>query len=110
MKCLNFQSFQEEIPDYFTPYLEWPISGWYGQSLENKPYLAIGPQDEICVTDPEGYRILCFDPSGQFVYGWGSYGTSDHQFNLPSALAFDGEGRIWISDSQNGRLMRFQLP
>jgi streptogramin lyase len=72
--------------------------------------MAINSQDEICVTDPEGYRILCFDSTGQFLFGWGSYGTSDNQFNLPSALAFDLQGRIWVSDSQNNRLMRFQFP
>jgi len=106
----RIQAFQEGAPGLFTSYLEWPVSGWYGQSLENKPYLAIGPQDEICVTDPEGYRILCFDSSGQYLFGWGSYGSSDNQFNHPSGLAFDRQGRVWVSDSLNGRLMRFQLP
>jgi uncharacterized protein (TIGR03663 family) len=106
----RIQAFQEEVAGLFTSFLEWPVSAWYGQSLENKPYLAIGPQDEICVTDPEGYRILCFDSSGQYLLGWGSYGSSDSQFNLPSGLAFDDQGRVWVSDSMNGRVMRFQLP
>ncbi len=104
------EAFREEQPGTFTYLTEWSISGWYGQSLENKPYLASGPQGEICVTDPEGYRILCFDSSGAFIFGWGSYGVGDNQFILPSGVAFDSQGYIWISDSGNGRLMRFQLP
>jgi DNA-binding beta-propeller fold protein YncE len=104
------QAFREEQPGTFTYLTQWAISGWYGQSLENKPYLAAGPQYEICITDPEGYRILCFDSSGAFLFGWGSYGPGDNQFILPSGIVFDPQGYLWISDSGNGRLMRFQLP
>jgi uncharacterized protein (TIGR03663 family) len=104
------QAFREEQPEFFTFLKEWSIAGWYGQSLENKPYLALGPTGEVCLSDPEGYRILCFDSDGEFILGWGSYGTADSQINLPSGLAFDQQGMLWVSDSGNGRLMRFQLP
>jgi predicted membrane-bound mannosyltransferase/DNA-binding beta-propeller fold protein YncE len=105
----RIQVFEEIEPGFFIYNNEWPIAGWYGQSLENKPYLAISPDDEVCVTDPEGYRVLCFDATGQYLFGWGSYGFGDTQFDLPSGIAFDADGRVWISDSKNGRLMRFQL-
>ncbi|OGO18217.1 MAG: hypothetical protein A2Z14_15695 [Chloroflexi bacterium RBG_16_48_8] len=104
------QAFQELEPGLFTFSWEWSIAGWYGQSLENKPYLASGPEGEFCITDPEGYRILCFDSQGEFLLGWGSYGTADNQFSIPSGLAFDSQGMLWVSDSGNNRLMRFQLP
>lgn len=104
------QAFSEQQPGYFTYLKEWDVAGWYGQSLENKPYLASGPAGEICLTDPEGYRLLCFDANGGFLLGWGSYGSAEDQFSLPSGLAFDQQGRLWVSDSGNGRLMRFTLP
>jgi predicted membrane-bound mannosyltransferase/DNA-binding beta-propeller fold protein YncE len=104
------QLFYEEQPGTFNFLRAWEVSGWYGQSLENKPYLATGSDGEICLTDPEGYRILCFDSNGEFLFGWGTYGTADTQFNLPSGLAFDPQGMLWVSDSGNGRLMRFELP
>jgi uncharacterized protein (TIGR03663 family) len=104
------QAFLEEQAGYFTYSKEWSIAGWYGQSLENKPYLAAGSNGEICLTDPEGYRILCFDSNGEFLFGWGAYGTTGDQFSLPSGLAFDQQDMLWVSDSGNGRLMRFELP
>jgi streptogramin lyase len=31
-------------------------------------------------------------------------------FGAPSGIAVDGEGRVWVSDAANNRLMRFTLP
>lgn len=104
------QVFQLTESGTFTFLREWPIAAWFGQSLENKPYLALGPDDQVCVTDPEGYRVLCFNPMGDFLFGWGSYGTGVNQFDLPSGIAFDPQGSIWVVDSKNGRLMRFPFP
>lgn len=89
---------------------EWPIDGWYGQSLENKPYLAIGPQGQICVTDPEGFRVLCFSTEGEFLFGWGGFGNEANQFGLPIAINIDEDGKVWVSDSGNNRIMRFSPP
>lgn len=106
----RIQVFQIAEPYIFTFLREWPVVAWFGQSLENKPYMAIGPDDQVCVTDPEGYRVLCFDPTGEFLFGWGSYGTGLNQFDLPSGIAFDPQGSVWIADSKNGRIMRFPFP
>ena len=89
---------------------EWAIDGWYGQSLENKPYLAVGPQGQVCVTDPEGFRVLCFSEEGEFLFGWGSFGSEANQFSLPIAVAIDADGKTWVSDSGNNRIMRFSPP
>ena len=87
---------------------EWLIDGWWGESLENKPYLAVSPSGQVCVSDPEGFRILCFNLEGEFLLGWGDYGYDFTTFNLPSGLAFSPEGNLWVSDSGNHRLMRFE--
>jgi len=87
---------------------EWLIDGWWGESLENKPYLAVSPSGQVCVSDPEGFRILCFNLEGDFLLGWGDYGYDFTTFNLPSGLAFSPEGSLWVSDSGNHRLMRFE--
>jgi DNA-binding beta-propeller fold protein YncE len=94
----------------YSPLLQWDISGWYGESLDNKPYLATDNQGNIFVTDPESYRVLEFTTNGAFVRTWGEYGTSAENFGLVAAIAVDGEGHVWVSDSANNRLMRFTMP
>ncbi len=104
------QVFKEFETNAFAFEREWPVDGWFGMSLENKPYLDLGPQEEVCVTEPEGYRVLCFDNWGVFIFGWGSYGTGSGQFDLPTGITIDDEGYAWISDSRNNRIMRFEVP
>lgn len=94
----------------FSPVLEWPIAGWYSESLENKPYLTILPNGNVLVTDPEGYRVIEFTPLGQFVRAWGDYGTEYFAFSLTSGIAADREGNVWVSDAGGNRVMRFRLP
>ncbi len=92
------------------PVLEWNVAGWYGESLENKPLLAVDDFGHIFVTDPELARILEFTTSGAFIRAWGGQGYGSGQFGLVSGLAVDDLGRVWVSDAQNNFLSRFSLP
>jgi DNA-binding beta-propeller fold protein YncE len=95
----------------FTPLLQWDIRGWYGQSLDNKPYVAVDKSRRVFVSDPDGYRILEFDgTSGAFLRLWGDIGDDAASFKIPSGVALDPQGRLWVSDSGNNRLMRFTPP
>jgi DNA-binding beta-propeller fold protein YncE len=96
---------------FFTPLRQWSISGWFGQSVENKPYLKISPTTgNLLVGDPEGFRVLEFTPDGKFMRGWGTYSTEIDGFGLVSGLAFDDQGAVWVSDGANNRLLHFTLP
>jgi predicted membrane-bound mannosyltransferase/DNA-binding beta-propeller fold protein YncE len=106
----RIQVFEELGEGDFVAVAEWPVDGWLGQSLENKPYLVVRENGDVCVSDPEGYRVLCFDSEGEFVMGWGSYGGGDAQFGLPVGVAFAEAGVIWVADGANDRVMRFELP
>jgi predicted membrane-bound mannosyltransferase/sugar lactone lactonase YvrE len=86
---------------------EWPIDGWYGQSLENKPYLALDKQGRVYATDPESFRVLVFDKGGQFLTTWGEGGTSNAQFGIVSGVALGADGQVFVADSGNNRVMRF---
>lgn len=88
---------------------EWDISGWFGQSLDNKPFLSVS-NDKVFASDPEASRILVFTTEGEFLYTWGTSGAGPNQFELPTGLAGDPQGRIWVSDTKNNRLMRFLPP
>lgn len=89
---------------------KWDILGWYGQSLENKPYLAVDGEDRVFVTDPEGARILVFTGRGEFLHYWGQTGSGLTDLNLPIGLDPDGQGGIWIADTKNNRLVHYPLP
>ncbi|HMN61529.1 MAG TPA: NHL repeat-containing protein, partial [Anaerolinea sp.] len=109
------QRVQAFVPDssgkFFTPLRQWDITGWYGQSLDNKPYLKVDPLNgHVFVADPEGYRILEFTADGEFVRGWGTYSTNPDGFGLVSGLAIDAKGGLWVSDGANNRLLHFTLP
>ncbi len=102
------QVFEEVEPLLFQAVQEWPIDGWYGESLENKPFIAADRSGHICLTDPEGYRVLCFSEEGDFLLGWGDFGVAPSEFGMPSGIAFDAQGGVWVSDAGNNRLMRFE--
>jgi len=101
------QVFEEFGEGFFQAVKEWPIAGWYGQSLENKPYIAVGPQSVSCVTDPEGARVLCFDVEGNFLTGWESSINQGILFGNLAGIVFDADCSLWVSDSSNNKIMHF---
>jgi DNA-binding beta-propeller fold protein YncE len=78
-----------------------------GESVVNKPYLAVDGQGHVYTTDPEGSRVLVFSNEGGLLAVWGKYGTDDASFDLPTGIALDQEGNVYISDSNNHRVMKF---
>lgn len=95
----------------FTPVLTWDMKAWLGESLENKPFLAVSPvSGNLFVLDPEGPRVLEFTQEGEYRRGWGDLNTGAQAFGLVSGIAFTPEGQVWIVDSANNRLMLFDLP
>ena len=93
--------------DDFVFVREWPIVGWYGTSVENKPYLALDNRGRVYVTDPEGYRVIVFDSTGKFLTTWGDFGADSSTFALVSGVAVGPDGSIYVSDAGNARIMRF---
>ena len=93
----------------YLPVQEWEIVGWYGQSLDNKPYITVDAQGRVFVSDPEGYRILEFTTQGEFVRYWGIFGSSMDSFNLPTGLAAAPDGGLWVADAGNHRILRFAI-
>ncbi len=94
---------------YF-PLAQWDVVGWYGQSLDNKPFVAVDEDGNVFVTDPEGYRVIAYSPKGEVLFTWGALGAEAGNFGIAAALAFDADGNLWVTDAGNMRLMRFTLP
>ena len=72
----RIQVMVEDASGTYLPLVNWEIVGWYGQSLDNKPYLTVDNNGNLFTTDPEGYRILRFTTSGAFINYFGDLGTS----------------------------------
>ncbi len=106
----RMQVFEETIPDTFTALRAWDMVAWYGQSLDNKPYVAVLPGGHVVVSDPEGYRLIEFTAEGEVVRVWGDFGSGPGQFGLPIGLAAAPDGGLWVADAANGRVMYFTLP
>ncbi len=94
----------------YTASFQWDVAGWSSQSLDNKPYLVVDQQGHVFATDADSFRVLEFTSGGVFVRAWGGYGNGPVNFGLPSGIAVDSQGRVWVSDSATNRLMRFTLP
>jgi len=88
----------------------WEISGWYGQSLDNKPYLTVDEYNRVFVSDPESSRILVFSTEGEFIGYWGSFESGVEGFGLVSGMAIDGQVGIWVTDGSKNRIQYFILP
>jgi DNA-binding beta-propeller fold protein YncE len=85
----------------------WEVDGWWGESVVNKPYLAVDSAGRVYVSDPEGYRVLVFEGDGQAVAVFGQVGVDASSFNLPTGVAVDGQGYIYVADADNHRVMKF---
>jgi hypothetical protein len=101
------QFFTEDLEDVFRADFEVQLEAWFGQSLDNKPYIASGPSGEFCVTDPIAARVLCFDRSGRIRVGW-DVGTNDTPvMMLPVGIAIDDQCRVWVTDAGLSQVMAF---
>ncbi|MCI0549925.1 MAG: NHL repeat-containing protein, partial [Anaerolineae bacterium] len=94
---------------YF-PSLQWDVNAWFGQSLDNKPFIAVGADEHVFITDPEGYRVIEFTETGEFVRTWGAFGVGPEELGLVSGITVDQNGFIWVADSGNNRILRYTLP
>jgi RHS repeat-associated protein len=58
----------------------------------------------------ESDQIRVFNQSGDFLAKFGAPGTGAGQFNLswPMGIAADGKGTLWISDTGNNRVQKWQ--
>ena len=59
----------------------------------------------VYVTDEDNHRISVFKSDGQFIRCFGKEGAGIDEFMVPSGLAFDNEGFLYVCDYCNNRLL-----
>ena len=87
----------------------WPVQGWEGDFLDNKPYVAVDAQNRVYITDPERYRVIVFSSSGTPLVAFGQYGQEENAFGLRVRIAADSLGTPWIVDAGNNRITKFEI-
>ncbi len=106
----RIQIFEPVKPEGYGVLRYWEVNAWFGQSINNKPFLALDVDNNIFVTDPDAFRVLEFDQAGNFLRGWGEASSGIDGFSSPSGIAVGGDGRVWVSDAENNFALGFTLP
>lgn len=86
-----------------------PISNWRGgltRKLDRPVSIAYHNQ-RIYVADFARDEVLLFDLSGSFLSSFGGTGKGQGQFRGPSSLFIDASGNIFVADSGNARIQKF---
>jgi DNA-binding beta-propeller fold protein YncE len=84
---------------------EWPINGW-GPGALPEPYVAVGPDHLVWVTDPQGKRVLLFDSSGTPL----GAAVPSSPLELPLGIAATDRGTAMVADATRNRLVALQRP
>ena len=53
--------------------------------------------------------IVKIGPDGKELGRWGSRGSGPGQFNNPNGIALDGQGNLYVADSQNNRIQKLSV-
>jgi DNA-binding beta-propeller fold protein YncE len=77
--------------------------------LENPSGLAIDRQRQVLyVADARKHQVLCYSSAdGSFIRALGKRGVAPGEFNFPTNLAVDREGRLYVADTLNFRVQVF---
>lgn len=79
------------------------------ETRKGKPVgLTVHPDGRIFVADTHYHRVSIFDRDGKWVGEFGSEGTGDGEFQLPTDVAVDSAGFIYVSEYQgNDRITKW---
>jgi sugar lactone lactonase YvrE len=91
-----------------TPIQTVRINGWQAQTYDD-PYVAIS-NGRIIASIPKRNSANLSGIDGVEIMRWGGSGSNNASFDNPSGVAFDSEGRAYVVDRGNMRVLGFTLP
>lgn len=89
---------------------EWRIGG--AEAGENEAFsgmrmdVALGPNEQVFVLDPQPREIRVFDRQGTYVRTIGRRGEGPGELSSPASIAWAPDDRLWVRD-QRGRYVVF---
>ncbi len=81
-------------------------SGFADSSVASATY-TIAASQALWVVDGGNSRVEKLDSNGNYLAGFGSYGSGNAQFLSPCAIAVDSNGNVWVVDSEGDRVQEF---
>ncbi len=85
---------------------EWQVSGW--EEFYTEPYVAT-QGEYVYVTDSYNHRFARYR-DGKLDGVWGRTGSGSGDFNRPIGIAIRAPGEVFVSDTMNNRIQKFDIP
>jgi DNA-binding beta-propeller fold protein YncE len=75
--------------------------------------LATGKDGEVYISDSGNNRVQKLDAEGNPMHAWGKFGFAWRgagmgKFDVPWGIATDKDGNLYVSDTSNARIQKFQ--
>ena len=85
----------------------WPTlqQPWYFYHPEE---IAVDSAANVYVVDAGNYRIQKFGPDGTLITRWGTEGSGDGEFGMPTGIAIDGSDNVYVVDTGHCRIQAFE--
>lgn len=76
------------------------LNGWQMPEWERgKPVgVTVGPDGNVWVPDTHYHRVVVYTTKGEIVREFGHRGAGDGEFEFPTDVAFDKDGRVYVSE------------
>jgi uncharacterized protein (TIGR03663 family) len=92
---------------------QWGSEGAMTGQFQEPWDVAVSPDGLVYVADTWNHRIQVFTAQGDLVRSWGRFGevtgdvAEDGVFYGPRALALDDEGNLYVADTGNKRIIKY---
>jgi outer membrane protein assembly factor BamB len=69
--------------------------------------IAVAPDGQVYVADGSNHRVQAFRPDGTPTLTFGTFGTGEGQFGLPSEIVIGREGSVYILDGGSNQISKW---
>ena len=76
-------------------------------NLKTPYFVTTNSQNQITVTEAVSNCVSVFSPEGEKIHSFGSEGTNNRRFQVPSGVTVDNVGNLYVVDYNNNRIHKF---